>query len=326
MATDQDTFTKRFIAIPISSLRVDSETRFDLYLRADADGRFVLYARKGLYFDGKAQHRLEQNRVATLYIDSDETEQYQEYLEENLPEVLQDPKIAVSEKADILYETARGLVREIFEHPESVRAIRRSRNVAVETVDLLSSNRHALKHIVTNASYDYRNHTHCVNTCVYAIGLARRVGITDYRDLAELARGAILIDIGKSQIPENILNATSELSLAQWDILRRHTLLGRDLLEPAGEVGPIPLEVVTHHHERLDGKGYPHGLSGNEISVWARIAAIADAFDALTTHRPFQRAVSSFDALRIMGNEMTGAVDRDLFRAFVDLMGNPEKE
>lgn len=311
----------RFTAIPVATLRVDTVTPFDLYLKSANDGRHVLYAKRDLHFSREQQKRLEDNRVATLFIDTRQEDDYQRYLEENLPAILSDKTVPVSKKTEALYQAAKGIVDDILESPMSAERVRRGKRISLDTLNTLTADRTAFETLVKSASYDYSLQAHCVNTSVYAVALALRAGIRDPNDLRDFAAGALLLDVGKSQVDDAILEHPGPLTLPQWDIVKQHTLFARDLLEPTGELGPIGLDVITHHHEYLDGAGYPFGLSGDEISVWARIAAIADTFDAITTNRPFQAAVSSFDALRIMSSEMRHALDPDFLRLFVELMG-----
>lgn len=98
------------------------------------------------------------------------------------------------------------------------------------------------------------------------------------------------------------------------------------MLKESGQVGKDELIVVVNHHEKLDGSGYPHGLKGDEIHPYARIAAVADVFDALTTKRPYKAAARSFPALKIMRDEMASGLDQDILNEFVQLMAGEDDE
>src|SRR5206468_10140998 len=114
--------------------------------------------------------------------------------------------------------------------------------------------------------------------------------------LADLAHGVLLHDIGKIGIPDGILLKPGPLTPSEWSIMRRHPEIGKRLLERIPFLhGAIP--IVYHHHERWDGTGYPLGLRGEVIPLGARIFAVADALDAMTFDRPYSRAIS-FDAAR----------------------------
>lgn len=131
---------------------------------------------------------------------------------------------------------------------------------------------------------------HCQRLAAYALALGTRVGLTDAQ-LVTLNRGAFLHDVGKIGIPDAILLKTERLTRAEYVLMQQHTVIGDKLcseLRLLDDVRPI----VRHHHERLDGSGYPDGLKGDEIPLLASILSVVDVFDALTTDRPYRPALS----------------------------------
>jgi putative nucleotidyltransferase with HDIG domain len=115
-------------------------------------------------------------------------------------------------------------------------------------------------------------------------------------DLPTLRRGALLHDLGKIGIPDEILRKTGELDGSEWRIMKRHPAYGARILAGIPYLSG-PAEIVRHHHERFDGSGYPDGLAGEDIPLGARIFALADALDAMTSDRPYRRAMSLEDAI-----------------------------
>ncbi|HKI56908.1 MAG TPA: HD-GYP domain-containing protein [Trueperaceae bacterium] len=120
--------------------------------------------------------------------------------------------------------------------------------------------------------------------------LARELGLGEAQ-LVQIRRGALLHDIGKMGVPDAILQKPGPLTEEEWAVMRRHPLLGRDLLAPIAFLGPA-LEIPYAHHERWDGTGYPEGLKGEQVPLAARIFAVADVYDALTSDRPYRPAWS----------------------------------
>ena len=118
--------------------------------------------------------------------------------------------------------------------------------------------------------------------------LARTMGLPE-EDLLHIRRGALLHDIGKMGVPDSILQKPGKLTKAEWRIMKRHTIAARDLLAPIAFLGPA-LAIPYAHHERWDGTGYPEGLQGEAIPLAARIFAVADVYDALTSNRPYRPA------------------------------------
>ncbi len=313
-----------FVAINIASLRLDTTTGFDLYIRVRPNDPLVLYARANVPFSDKARKRLIQSKVERLYIDEGQETQYRRYLASNLSAILADPAISTENKAEILHTSAQGLVREILDDPRIEGGIDRTKEVMRNTIGFLFGQKGAVRQMIVGASYDYYMYTHSVNGCVFAIALAQRTIVRDKRKLQDLGNGVLLRDIGMAQLSAALVDKPGTLDAHEFDMLRQHPILGEQILFEQGGLSSDALGVVRHHHEKLDGTGYPDGISGRKISPFIRACTIADIFDALTTRRPQRRAMSSFDALRLMKNEMQKELDQDLLLAFIHLLGHPD--
>jgi len=125
-------------------------------------------------------------------------------------------------------------------------------------------------------------------------------------------------DIGKVSVPDPILNKADKLTNVEYDIMKKHPETGLMLIRDH-PLGALTLDIVASHHERFDGGGYPRGLTGNNISLFARIVAIADAFDAMTSARPYQRSMPAEIAYQIMAKESGRQFDPLLLSAFLNL-------
>jgi cyclic di-GMP phosphodiesterase len=160
---------------------------------------------------------------------------------------------------------------------------------------------------------------HCQRLARYGVALGRAIGCQQ-EDLDALQRGGFLHDIGKVGIPDAVLLKPGRLTPDEYEVIKQHTVIGDRLcgsLRSLRRVRPI----VRHHHERLDGTGYPDGLRGNEIPLLAQIIGIVDVFDALTTERPYKPALSLEDAARELAAEATRAWrDAKLVDVFVGMM------
>jgi HD-GYP domain-containing protein (c-di-GMP phosphodiesterase class II) len=130
---------------------------------------------------------------------------------------------------------------------------------------------------------------------VYCLLIAGQAGITDQGELAQIAGGALLHDIGKRHIPASVLNKSGRPTDEEWKLIREHPVSGFQELAERSDVSWGQLMMVYQHHEKLDGSGYPAGICGEEIHPWARICAVADVFDALTCQRPYRKAVPKAD-------------------------------
>ncbi|HID57490.1 TPA: HD domain-containing protein, partial [Candidatus Poribacteria bacterium] len=142
---------------------------------------------------------------------------------------------------------------------------------------------------------DVETENHSVRVVEYTLLIARKLGFHG-RSLRSIKWGALLHDIGKIGIEDRILHKPDELTPEEWEIIKAHPIIGYEALKHIKFLSDA-LPIVLHHHERYDGKGYPDGLRGNEIPIGARIFAIADAFDAMTSDRPYRRAMPVEKAL-----------------------------
>ena len=142
----------------------------------------------------------------------------------------------------------------------------------------------------------------------------------------EIATAAILHDVGKIAIPDSILNKPGRLTNEEFEIMKSHTVQGCELLERIPEITHHPIykyayDICRHHHERWDGRGYPDGLAGEEISPWSQIVALADVYDALTTDRVYKKAYTHEESLQMILNGECGQFNPKLMDTLRDLSG-----
>ncbi|HKX25595.1 MAG TPA: HD domain-containing phosphohydrolase [Actinomycetota bacterium] len=159
---------------------------------------------------------------------------------------------------------------------------------------------------------------HLERTQVFGMALARRVDPA-LAEAVELGYGFFLHDLGKVGIPEDILCKTGPLSGEEWAIMRRHPLIGAQIVAPIRFLGEAA-QVIRHHHERFDGTGYPDGLAGRAIPVSARIFAVADSFDAMISDRPYRPARPVEAALEEIRDGAGTQFDPEVVEAFVSLV------
>ncbi len=164
--------------------------------------------------------------------------------------------------------------------------------------------------------HDYYTYTHATNVCAYSIILAFRLGISDITELTSIGSAALLHDLGKRFIPAQILNKPDKLNEEEWDLVREHPRNAFDELSARGDLSWDQLMMIYQHHERLDGSGYPVGLGEGEVHDWARICAIADVFDALTSERPYRKPDTIAETCQIL-SQPKNAFDKEKVRCWI---------
>jgi putative nucleotidyltransferase with HDIG domain len=165
-------------------------------------------------------------------------------------------------------------------------------------------------------------HSERVTKLVVKIGAA--MGLSP-EELDVLHRGGLLHDIGKIGVPADILDKTGKLSAREKDLIREHVQWGVRILEPIAAFAEI-IPIVLQHHESFDGSGYPAGLAGEAIHLGARIFAVADTFDALTSHRPYREAVSMEKAIEVITQGAGSQFDPKVVRVFLEIIAEEAKE
>jgi diguanylate cyclase (GGDEF)-like protein/putative nucleotidyltransferase with HDIG domain len=163
---------------------------------------------------------------------------------------------------------------------------------------------------------DHTTHGHVRRVQAYAIGIATSLGIEDQEDLEALKTAALLHDIGKLAIPEYILSKPGRLTDSEFTKMVKHVEIGANILAPIRFPYPV-VPIIRHHHERYDGTGYPSGLKGEAIPLGSRILSVADAFDALTSPRPYRNPMSVEEAMELIRTESGTTYDDLVVKAFL---------
>jgi HD-GYP domain-containing protein (c-di-GMP phosphodiesterase class II) len=249
-----------------------------------SDGRILLHA--GVTLNDNLIIRLIQIGISSIYIRDE----------------FDDPNIPV---VDVVSEATRRETIEIVKHNfaglEQQRKIntRAVKQVVDNLIDELLANSNILVNLTDIRTFDDYTFAHSVNVCILSI----MTGITlsyDSLKLKELGTGALLHDIGKTKIDKAILNKPEELTKEEFNEIKRHTEYGFDILRKYADLSLLSSHVAYQHHERLNGEGYPRRLRAGEIHEFARIAAVADVYDALITDRVTRRGFTPGEALQML--------------------------
>ena len=167
---------------------------------------------------------------------------------------------------------------------------------------------------------DEYTYMHSVAVCALMIALARQLELPA-EQVREAGMAGLLHDIGKMCIPDALLNKPDKLSDDEFAIMRRHPVEGTRILLDSRQVSKRVLDVCLHHHEKVDGSGYPHRLAGEKISLFARMGAVCDVYDAITSERPYKKGWGPAEAIHKMAEWSRGHFDERVFQAFVKTVG-----
>jgi len=225
------------------------------------------------------------------------------------------------ERARGICASAKARVLSMFEDARMGHALdaRGAEATVDEIAGSLARNPGALISLARLKTADEYTYMHSVSVSALMLALARQLDLDEATArLAGLA--GLMHDIGKASIPDAILNKPARLTDEEFDIMRSHPALGTEMLR-VSKVPPQVLDACLHHHEKMDGSGYPHRLMGADIHLLARMAAVCDVYDAITSNRPYKNGRDPSDALRRMAEWTRGHFDSRVFQAFVRCMG-----
>ncbi|KPW01279.1 HD domain-containing phosphohydrolase [Pseudoalteromonas sp. P1-11] len=173
-----------------------------------------------------------------------------------------------------------------------------------------------LTRIKDKHSYNWR---HMINCAIFTAVFAKYLGYKE-EAVQQLAMGALLHDLGQAKLPQGIISRPSKLTSSEMDIIKRHVAQGLGLVKGEKGITPLILDMIVNHHERLDGSGYPRGITAEKLSRPARIMAIVDVYDALTADRPHQEGDEPINALRyLLANKEL--FDAELVQHFIKCLG-----
>lgn len=184
----------------------------------------------------------------------------------------------------------------------------------------VSRNAQALIGLARLKTKDDYTYMHSVAVCAMMISLAKQLNLSD-EEVREAGMAGLLHDIGKMAIGSDILNKPGKLTDEEFNAVKRHPEAGHEMLLKTGTMSHAVLDVCLHHHEKMDGTGYPDSLSGDQISLMAKMGAICDVYDAITSNRPYKAGWCPAESVKRM-SEWTGShFDEQIFQAFVRSIG-----
>jgi putative nucleotidyltransferase with HDIG domain len=258
----------------------------------DEQGRLLLGS--GVSLTKRILERLESQGITHLYIDDELTKDL--VLEDNI-------SIEVRTEATKSIQTVFEAIRE-GKHKSKATTYGKMVNEFKRVFENLLSELKRNQQLMNLLSYihvkDNYVFTHSLNVTLYSLAIAMQLKFDD-KKLHELGLGALLHDIGKMMIPEEILHKPGKLTDEEYAIMKKHTEYGFELLRKEPELSVLVAHCAYQHHEKLDGSGYPRGLKDKDIHPYAKIIAVADVFDALTTHqRAYRKGMLPHEAMEIL--------------------------
>ncbi|MBI5523913.1 MAG: HD domain-containing protein [Desulfarculus sp.] len=297
----------------------------DLYLPLADKGKVVMTpaCQKGEEFRAQWRDRLLAAEQRVVFVLLEQTQELNEYFQEMAPVIMDDPGRPLRNKAMVVQELAVLNLNTMFNAEEvTPKVLKKTVERVQQTVQRITATPQLMHNMSTILRTDYSVYTHSVNVCMLGMALARYLGRSEAYVHA-MGVGGLLHDVGRAKLPRALTTKTGPLSEQELALMRTHPLLGYQMLAQVGAVPYDSLMIVLHHHENADGSGYPHGLKADKTPLPARLARLVDAFDAMTSARPYKDAQSAFQAAATMLQERGNVFGADLVPTFVRFLASP---
>ncbi|MCX8129948.1 MAG: HD-GYP domain-containing protein [Clostridia bacterium] len=213
---------------------------------------------------------------------------------------------------------AKALVKSVMEDCRKNSRIDsdRAKLMVDRIIDELLSQRDILVNLSDIKTTDDYTFAHSVNVCILSLITGMKLGLNQLR-LKDLGVGALLHDIGKTLVPAEIIKKPGELTDEEYETVKQHTVLGHNILKADLDISISSAFVAFGHHERYDGSGYPMGLKGDNIHLFARIVAIADVYDALTSDRVYHKKMKNHEAIELITTVGAHQFDNEILQCFI---------
>jgi len=235
------------------------------------------------------------------------------------------PRASMAEEAQRalkLCQRSKQAVMAMFSDARMGRAIgvEQAGELVEEITESIIRHPNALISLARLKNADEYTYMHSVAVCALMIALARQLGLEE-RQVREAGLAGLLHDIGKMAVDDQILNKPGKLTDAEFVAVKAHPEGGSRILLESKQVSALVVDVCLHHHEKVDGTGYPHRLNGEQISLFAKMGAVCDVYDAITSDRPYKKGWDPAESIRKMAEWSKGHFDEAVFQAFVKSVG-----
>ena len=306
--------TDGYFRIRISTLKAEEPVPFPVYIYLDK--KVIPYLKAGDQIESKKIISLHQKDTGDSFIVANQDKQkYRDYIKN----LMNSDHLSHAEKGLLLKESSIALLEDLFENPDVGQALEEAKPIIRNLMDFMKISPESIHNLITLSGHDFYTYNHSFDVTIYSLGLGQILGY-DQKTMEELGQASLFHDIGKRLIPLEILCKNGPLSDAEWVQMRKHPQYGLKILNENTGISDGIKAACYEHHESWTGGGYPQGISGEEIHPFARIVALTDTYDAMTTQRSYNVPMKPFDALNLMNGNIAKRFDPKMLKAFYSVL------
>lgn len=315
-----DTREKLYPVSPVMLLP-NARGNFKVYVRQA--GHIILYTNEGEKFTKAHINHLYENNMTEVYISAEQETEFEDYLRENLPIILNNEAVPIKEKINILNTTTLPILKSSFQTNLPKGALENSLDLTINVSKIAVSNlinSGGLKNLVNLLSNNFSTYNHGVQVFVYLICLLHYLGV-DESLLNDIGLGAVLHDVGKSRLPQEIdSKSIKELTPEEYLIYCSHPSVGAVMYAKV-PLSQSTMECILLHHELLNGSGFPFGYTAENIPMHVKALSICDIYDRNLAPRQFNGS-TPFRSLQLIKSNVPGSYDKEIFKAFVYMLAD----
>jgi putative nucleotidyltransferase with HDIG domain len=295
-------------------IKDNSTTDFDLYIKVQ--DHTIVYGSKGYHWFRQELMDLMSMGIREFYHRTEEEKYAKNYIKmATLPQI--DKNLAPKERILSIQEIGAEFTQYLHEAEITESCKHKAEVLAESLVGCILEDPTSVKALSGLGDRDQYTLVHSIRVAAYITAIAKQMGMTDEAKLKQLAVGGIFHDVGKKAVPKELITKAGVLTDAEWKIMRSHPELGKKEMDQS-KLDFIQKEIILHHHEKIDGSGYPHGLTKASLLPEVQIAVVADIFDALSSSRSYQQKRTRYEALDFMKHKLLDTeIDREAFRGLV---------
>lgn len=286
-------FNKNLIEIAGATIEM-GPVPFDI-ISVDENSQYYVYIEKNSVINNSLREKLLTSNN-TLFVKNTDQNIFLDYIFIRIERIVSSKFLNEEIKADLVFKIGNRLIKEIYNDPVNKVACNNFGRFTKNYIDLMLYSKKAAGRLLQLSSESKYQISHSLNTCTFCMLLGQKIYDNNRLRLWELGMGGAYLDIGMSQIDPIIFKKKGALSSMELSLIKKHSQIGKRIMERLGLDSQIQ-RMCFFHHERYDGTGYPEGLTGNEIPEYARIASVADVYDALTSDRNYKKHEDHVSAL-----------------------------
>lgn len=311
--------TKDYFRIRLSTIRPNEPTPFDLFILID--GKIISYLHKGDALKSEKVESLHsQDSGESFFVINADKQLYRDYIKNAMNSAF----ITNDQKANILRESSIALLEDLFENPDVGVALENSKPIIHDLLQFMEVAPQSIGNLISLSGHDFYTYNHSFDVSIYSLGLGQALGF-DKTELAELGISSLFHDVGKRNVALEILCKKGPLDENEWVQMRMHPQYGLKILNEHPGLSDAVKAACYEHHESWSGGGYPQDISGQEIHPFARIVALTDTYDALTTQRSYNVPMKPTEALNMIKDKLSTRYDPEMLKAMYSVLFKMDK-